>query len=194
MVDQRWPIRSRTLSLAVNQTNPKVPVSHAAPCESLQWAIWVNCCSADQSRDPDAAMPIGICESWLLAIAWECCLVYLEFRMEYFCLSLYTTHCLSVPVRFMEPPTMLLVPKCRDMQLWWDNPQYRAPEIGFRSRFSQCVDYMRFNEKSFCFRWQESTKLMLFGNTKTTSLVTLCDLRYLTGNIGTTNNVVGSYM
>ena len=24
--------------------------------------------------------------------------------------------------------------------------------IGFRSRFSQCVDYMRFNEKSFCFR------------------------------------------
>ena len=37
--------------------------------------------------------------------------------------------------------------------------------IGFRSRFSQCVDYMRFNEKSFCFRWQETTKPMLFGNT-----------------------------
>ena len=58
-----------------------------------------------------------------------------------------------------------------------------ANEIGFRSRFSQCVDYMRFNEKSFCFRWQETTKLMLFGNTKTSSLVILCDLRYLTGNI-----------
>ena len=55
--------------------------------------------------------------------------------------------------------------------------------IGFRSRFSQCVDYMRFNEKSFCFRWQETTKLMLFGNTETSSLVILCDLRYLTGNI-----------
>ena len=24
-----------------------------------------------------------------------------EFRREYFCLSLYTTHCLSVPIRFM---------------------------------------------------------------------------------------------
>ena len=24
--------------------------------------------------------------------------------------------------------------------------------IGFRSRFSQCVDYMRFNEKRFCVR------------------------------------------
>ena len=57
------------------------------------------------------------------------------------------------------------------------------PWIGFRSRFSQCVDYMRFNEKSFCFRWQETTKLMLFFNTKTFSLVVLCDLRYLTGNI-----------
>ena len=55
--------------------------------------------------------------------------------------------------------------------------------IGFRSRFSQCVDYMRFNEKSFCFRWQETTKLMLFCNTKTSSLVILCDLRYLTRNI-----------
>ena len=51
--------------------------------------------------------------------------------------------------------------------------------VGFRSRFSQCVDYMRFNEKSFCFRWQETTKL----NTKTSSLVLLCDLRYLTVNI-----------
>ena len=56
-------------------------------------------------------------------------------------------------------------------------------KLGFRSRFSQCVDYMRFNEKSFCFRWQETTKLMLFCNTKTSSLVMLCDLRYLTGNI-----------
>ena len=55
--------------------------------------------------------------------------------------------------------------------------------MGFRSRFSQCMDYMLFNEKLFCFRWQETTKLMLFGNTKTASLVTLYDLRYLTGNI-----------
>ena len=57
------------------------------------------------------------------------------------------------------------------------------PIIGFRSRFSQCVDYMRFNEKQLCFRWQETTKLMLSGNTKTSSLVILCDLRYLTGNV-----------
>ena len=55
--------------------------------------------------------------------------------------------------------------------------------IGFRSRFSQCADYMRFNEKSFCFRWQETTKPMLFGNSKTSNLVILCDLRYLTGNV-----------
>ena len=60
---------------------------------------------------------------------------------------------------------------------------FTVPSIGFRSRFSQCVDYMRFNEKSFCFRWQETTKLMLFFNTETSSLVILCDLRYLTGNI-----------
>ena len=53
----------------------------AASCESLQWAIWVNHCSAHQSRDPDAAMPIRICESWLFccwhfdhAIGW-----YVEF-------------------------------------------------------------------------------------------------------------------
>ena len=55
--------------------------------------------------------------------------------------------------------------------------------IGFRSRFSQCVDYMHFNEKQFCFRWQETTKLMLFGSTKMSSLGILCDLMYLTGNI-----------
>ena len=60
---------------------------------------------------------------------------------------------------------------------------FRVNAIGFRSRFSQCVDYIRFNEKSFCFRWQETTKLMLFSNTQTSSLVILCDLRYLTGNI-----------
>ena len=28
---------------------------------------------------------------------------------------------------FMEPPTMLLVPICRDMQLWWDNPPIPSP-------------------------------------------------------------------
>ena len=38
----------------------------ATPWESLQWTIQVNFCSAYQSRDPDAAMPIGICESWPL--------------------------------------------------------------------------------------------------------------------------------
>ena len=36
----------------------------------------------------------------------------------------YKNHILII----VEPPTMLLVPICRDMQLWWDNPQYRAPE------------------------------------------------------------------
>ena len=64
-------------------------------------------------------------------------------------------------------------------QIWYDNKQ----PIGFRSRFTQCVDYMRFNEKSVCFRWQETTKPMLFGNTKTSNLVILCDLRHLTGNV-----------
>ena len=64
-------------------------------------------------------------------------------------------------------------------QILYDNKQ----PIGFRSRFTQCVDYMRFNEKSFCFRWQETTKPMLFGNTKTSNLVILCDLRHLTGNV-----------
>ena len=28
---------------------------------------------------------------------------------------------------FMEPPTMLLVPICRDMQLWWDKPPIPSP-------------------------------------------------------------------
>ena len=28
---------------------------------------------------------------------------------------------------FMEPPTMLLVPICRDMQLWWDKPLIPSP-------------------------------------------------------------------
>ena len=27
----------------------------------------------------------------------------------------------------MEPPTMLLVPICRDMQLWWDKPPIPSP-------------------------------------------------------------------
>ena len=34
----------------------------------------------------------------------------------------------------MEPPTMLLVPICRDMQLWWDKPQYRASETACQVR------------------------------------------------------------
>ena len=55
---------------------------------------------------------------------------------------------------------------------------YRLPKS-----FQPVRGYMRFNEKSFCFRWQETTKLMLFGNIKTSSLVILCDLRYLMGNI-----------
>ena len=73
-----------------------------------------------------------------------------------------------------------MTPQVIRCEHWWKN---WGAYIGFRSRFSQCVDYMRFNEKSFCFRWQETTKLVLFGNTKTSSLVILCDLRYLTGNI-----------
>ena len=55
--------------------------------------------------------------------------------------------------------------------------------IGFRSRFSQCVNYIRFNGKWSCFRWQEVTKLYLFGHNKTSNLVVLYDLRDLTGNI-----------
>ena len=76
---------------------------------------------------------------------------------------------------------------CRQQAAFIDAPRrwYYASMrfLSFRSRFSQCVDYMRFNEKSFCFRWQETTKLMLFCNTETSSLVLLCDLRHLTGNI-----------
>ena len=63
--------------------------------------------------------------------------------------------------------------------------------IGFRSRFSQRMDYMRFNEKSFCFRWQETTKLMLLGNTTTSGKVILCDLGYLTGNISVMTKHMG---
>ena len=29
--------------------------------------------------------------------------------------------------QLMEPPTMLLVPICRDMQLWWDKPPIPSP-------------------------------------------------------------------
>ena len=58
----------------------------------------------------------------------------------------------------------------------------RCSKICFRSRFSQCVIYMRFNEKQFCFPWQEVTKLYLFCRTKTSSLVVLYDFRDLTGN------------
>ena len=69
------------------------------------------------------------------------------------------------------------------IRYYYGHRKTRFVLIGFRSRFSQCVDYMRFNEKWFCFRWQEAPKLMLFGNTKTSNLVILYDLRYLTGNI-----------
>ena len=86
--------------------------------------------------------------------------------------SIYEEHCLGRNI------------ECYDDKVLAGCPSLTAGRIiGFRSRFSQCVDYMRFNEKSFCFRWQETTKLMLFGNTNTSSLVILCDLRYLTGNI-----------
>ena len=34
---------------------------------------------------------------------------------------------LFVVTFFMEPPTMLLVPICRDMQLWWDKPPIPSP-------------------------------------------------------------------
>ena len=32
-----------------------------------------------------------------------------------------------VKILIMEPPTMLLVPICRDMQLWWDKPPIPSP-------------------------------------------------------------------
>ena len=32
-----------------------------------------------------------------------------------------------IVVSVMEPPTMLLVPICRDMQLWWDKPPIPSP-------------------------------------------------------------------
>ena len=48
--------------------------------------------------------------------------------------TIYITHTVS-PVNttysdLMEPPTMLLVPICRDMQLWWDKPPIPSPRIG----------------------------------------------------------------
>ena len=55
--------------------------------------------------------------------------------------------------------------------------------ICFRSRFSQCVNYMRFNEKLFCLRWQEVSNLVLICNVETSNLVIIYDLRYLTGNV-----------
>ena len=33
----------------------------------------------------------------------------------------------AVPWAIMEPPTMLLVPICRDIQLWWDKPPIPSP-------------------------------------------------------------------
>ena len=55
--------------------------------------------------------------------------------------------------------------------------------IGFGSGFSQCVNYMHFNENYFCFRWQEDTRMHANPNTKTCNLVLLYDLRYLMGII-----------
>ena len=55
--------------------------------------------------------------------------------------------------------------------------------MGFRSGFSQSVNYMRFNEKWFCFRWQEDTRTHANPNTKTFNLLLLYDLGYLMGNI-----------
>ena len=33
----------------------------------------------------------------------------------------------DILIHIMEPPTMLLVPICRDMQLWWDKPPIPSP-------------------------------------------------------------------
>ena len=57
-------LRSRhTLSLAVNQTNPKVPLSHAGP-------LW-KACSGFGRWDPDAARYLGICETEVLGLSRE---------------------------------------------------------------------------------------------------------------------------
>ena len=55
--------------------------------------------------------------------------------------------------------------------------------IGSRSGFSQCVNYIRFNEKWFCFRRQEATELALYFYTKTSNLIILYNLRELMENI-----------
>ena len=65
----------------------------------------------------------------------------------------------------------------------WSHQSITRHGIGFRSGFSQCVNYMRFNEKQFCFRWQEDTRTHANPNTKTSNLALRYDLRYLMGNI-----------
>ena len=37
-------------------------------------------------------------------------------------------HWINNALLIMEPPTMLLVPICRDMQLWWDKPPIPSPK------------------------------------------------------------------
>ena len=82
----------------------------------------------------------------------------------------------------------LLVQKTKETHRSWlagRGWQVMVAELtGFRIVFfSQCVNYIRFNEKWFCFRWQENRRTRANPNTKTSNLVLLYDLRYLMGHI-----------
>ena len=132
--------------------------------------VWINKCSGDSglvyfNRQPSVVIHISLSPSVATKIH------KLPQRLS----NVQDVHNRRILLVFIGIPLVMLVGGCL--------VALAEITIGFRSRFSQCVDYMRFNEKSFCFRWQETTKLMLFGSTKTSSLVILCDLRYLTGNI-----------
>ena len=53
---------------------------------------------------------------------------------------------------FMEPPTMLLVPICRDMQLWWDKPPIPSP----RNRMPGDTCFDDVGRNCACVTWQGS--------------------------------------
>ena len=54
------------------------------------------------------ALFASLCDLINSFVNWESCyLVYLEFRREYFCLNLYTTHCLGLPIRPLYLPVYI---------------------------------------------------------------------------------------
>ena len=76
-----------------------------------------------------------------------------------------------------------------------DSPD-KGPVIGFRSDFSKCVNYICVLTKNCSVSGdRKSRELVLIPHTKTSNLVLLYDLRYLTGNISSvmTKHIVVGY-